>query len=139
MSANGMGGNATSSAPAANKETHPPGTAGSAPGRWEWPSWCLNFKSPCIEVFVVDDDTGKGKWVEAEPQSRVVDKAGRDAYLCVEYEWDGEFYVQDFGPQHVRRRGHNTTVLESFDQAAGKDNKHQDTGGGVAAFLNETQ
>merc|ERR1712232_1359223 len=106
--------------------------AGGLPKRWEWPSWCLNFKSPSIEVFVVDDDTGVGRWVEAEPQSRVVDKSGRDAYLCVEYEWDGEYYVQDFGPQHVRRRGQLETVFALFDKAA-----NQDTGGGVSSFLND--
>mmetsp|Transcript_62516 Transcript_62516/g.182776 ORF Transcript_62516/g.182776 Transcript_62516/m.182776 type:complete len:375 (-) Transcript_62516:196-1320(-) len=111
------------------------------PKRWEWPSWCLNFKSPCIEVYVVDDETGVGKWVEAEPQSRVVDKAGRDAYLCVEYEWDGEYYVQDFGPQHVRRRGHQMTVFQMFEKAAGDSaqsaGKAHDTGGGISAFLGD--
>merc|ERR1711963_1153603 len=114
MPGRGQAGNATSSAAALGKENqNPPSvSSGSPPGRWEWPAWCLNFKSPCIEVYVVDDDTGVGKWVEAEPQSRVVDKAGKDAYLCVEYEWDGEFYVQDFGPQHVRRRGQTITVLQ---------------------------
>jgi len=119
------------------------GTSSSPPGqnpkRWEWPPWCLNFKAPCIEVYVVDDETGVGKWVEAEPQSRVVDKAGRDAYLCVEYEWDGEYYVQDFGPQHVRRRGQQLTVFHMFEKAAGEDSgnagKAQDTGGGISAFL----
>lgn len=103
-------------------------TASAGPSkRWEWPPWCLNFKNPEIEVYVVDeDDGGKGRWVEAEPQSRVVDKAGRDAYLCVEYEWDNEFYVQDFGPQHVRKRGNKQTVFDMFDK-----------GGGVSAFLND--
>mmetsp|Transcript_2645 Transcript_2645/g.5275 ORF Transcript_2645/g.5275 Transcript_2645/m.5275 type:complete len:368 (-) Transcript_2645:26-1129(-) len=65
--------------PGASSSAAPPG-----PKRWEWPSWCLNFKSPSIEVFVVDDETGVGRWVEAEPQSRVVDTAGRGAYPCAE-------------------------------------------------------
>mmetsp|Transcript_90711 Transcript_90711/g.211028 ORF Transcript_90711/g.211028 Transcript_90711/m.211028 type:complete len:391 (-) Transcript_90711:72-1244(-) len=109
-----------------------------SPKRWEWPSWCLNFKEPCIEVFVVDEDTGVGKWVEGEPQSRVVDKAGRDAYLCVEYEWDGEYYVQDFGPQHVRRRGQQVTVFQMFEADSGKlASKGRDTGGGISAFLGD--
>merc|ERR550532_3872953 len=110
----------------------PPGgpSSAAAPKRWEWPPWCLNFKSPCIEVYVVDDETGKGRWVEAEPQSRVVDKAGRDAYLCAEYEWDGEYYVQDFGPQHVRRRGQQTTVFQLFNPSGGVD-----TGAGISALL----
>jgi len=82
--------------------------------RWEWPQWCLNFKEPCIEVFVEDEETNSGRWVMGEPQSRVVDKTGRDAYLCVEYEWDGEFFVQDFGPQHVRRRGEQKPVISKF-------------------------
>merc|ERR1712087_237285 len=97
------------------------------PQKWEWPAWCLNFKRPSIEVYVEDEDTGRGRWVDAEPQSRVVDKSGRDAYLCAEYEWDGEFYVQDFGPQHVRRRGQKTTVFELFVTMKAKE----DQGGGV--------
>jgi len=117
------------------------GAPGQSPKRWEWPPWCLNFKSPCIEVYVVDDETGVGRWVEAEPQSRVVDKAGRDAYLCVEYEWDGDYYVQDFGPQHVRRRGQTTTVFQMFEKAADDSvrpaSRTYDTGGGISAFLGD--
>jgi len=118
------------------------GGAGGMPKRWEWPPWCLNFKEPCIEVLVEDEDGGESRWVEAEPQSRVVDKVGRDAYLCAEYEWDGELYVQDFGPQHVRRRGQKTTVFELFvtmkPKGDGGDlNRSRDQGGGVMAFLND--
>jgi len=102
---------------------------------WEWPAWCLNFKAPCIEVYVDDEENNEGRWVEAEPQSRVVDKAGRDAYLCVEYEWDGEFYVQDFGPHQVRRRGQTSTVADEAMEKAARG--RGDTGGGVSAFLNE--
>eukprot|EP00913_Durusdinium_trenchii_P035484 g33207.t1 len=83
---------------------------------WEWPPWCLNFKSPNIEVWVLDEDAGVGRWVSAQPQSRVVDKAGRDAYLCAEYLWEAEYYVQDFGPQHVRRKGEARTVLQTLTQ-----------------------
>lgn len=120
--------------------------------RWEWPTWCLNFRQPCIEVYVVDEDTGTGRWVNAEPQSRVVDKSGRDAYLCAEYQWDGEYYVQDFGPQHVRRRCQKETVFQQFEQTAeqsgetsddldstrlapGRTRPAQDNGGGVSQFL----
>jgi len=117
------------------------GGASGMPKRWEWPPWCLNFKEPCIEVLVEDEDGGESRWVEAEPQSRVVDKVGRDAYLCAEYEWDGELYVQDFGPQHVRRRGQKTTVFELFVTMKPKDggdlNRSRDQGGGVMAFLND--
>lgn len=87
-----------------------------APSKWEWPPWCLNFKSPNIEVWVLDEDAGIGRWVSAQPQSRVVDKSGRDAYLCAEYLWDDEYYVQDFGPQHVRRKGETKTVLQTLTQ-----------------------
>lgn len=135
--------------------------------RWEWPTWALNFKKPSIEVYVVDDDSGRGRWVNAEPQSRVVDKSGRDAYLCVEYDWDGELYVQDFGPQHVRRRGETQTVfqfvertqgashyedLDSTRLAPGRGNgnlddtalapgrgRPGDRGGGLSAFLENSQ
>lgn len=101
---------------------------------WEWPPWCLNFKDHCIEVYVVDDETGKGKWVDGEPQSRVVDKAGRDAYLCVEYLWDGEYYVQDFGPQHVRKTGTKESVFELFDKDT--SGRRSDSGAGMMSFMN---
>jgi len=122
--------------------------AGGPANRWEWPPWCLNFKKPCIEVWVFDDDTNQGKWVSAEPQTRVVDKNGRDAYLCAEYCWDGEYFVQDFGPQHVRRRGHKETVFDMLNRpAAGGDDlentvlgpgrKRNDTGGGISHLLDD--
>merc|ERR1712151_788899 len=85
---------------------------------WSWPPWVLNSKQPCIEVFAVDDDSGEHRWCAAEPQTRVQDKSGNDAYLQAEYEWDGEFYVQDFGPQHVRRRGETSTVQDYFKRNA---------------------
>merc|ERR1719240_2547823 len=72
---------------------------------WEWPEWCLDPKQPCIEVFVEDEDTGEKRWVTGEPQNRVIDTMDKDLFLCAEYEWNGEFYNQDFEPQHVRRRG----------------------------------
>lgn len=111
------------------------------PSDWQWPAWCLNFKTPCIEVYVNDEDSGEWKWCEAEPQSRVVNKAGHDAYLCAEYEWDGEFYVQDFGPQHVRRRGAKDTVASGFARpapAASKPRRQEDFGGGVSHLLDDT-
>lgn len=132
---------------------------GSLPSRWEWPPWCLNFKSPSIEVWVFDDDANIGRWVSAQPQSRVVDKTGRDAYLCAEYNWDGEFYVQDFGPQHVRKQGEKKSVLQLLQPGGGVDmdstkvfkksgggledtkvfqgRKNRDNGGGLTSFLEE--
>jgi len=57
---------------------------------------------------------GEGRWLEAVPQSRVVDCTGRDNFLSAEYRWAGDLYLQDFGPQHVRRRGELGNVLASF-------------------------
>jgi len=79
----------------------------------------LNHKAPCIEVYVTDEDTGEGRWCEAEPQCRIVDTTGNDAYLCVEYDWGDELYVQDFGPQHVRRRGQQLNVAQMLENGAG--------------------
>merc|ERR1712063_38106 len=106
---------------------------------WEWPPWCLRQKDPCIEVFVEDEDTGDNRWVPAEPQNRVVDPSGKDTFLCAEYEWDGELYNQDFGPQHVRRRGDTRTVKELLAKESkpgvgdclGSSAKSFDSGGGV--------
>eukprot|EP00434_Breviolum_minutum_P039301 symbB.v1.2.034898.t1/scaffold4585.1/size37669/1 len=100
-----------------DREGDPAPPQSTLPSKWEWPPWCLNFKSPNIEVWVLDEDAGIGRWVSAQPQSRVVDKSGRDAYLCAEYLWDGEYYVQDFGPQHVRRKGETPTVLQTLTQS----------------------
>lgn len=85
---------------------------------WSWPAWALNSKQSCVEVFAVDDDTGESRWCKADPQTRVQDKGGHDAYLQAEYDWDGEYYVQDFGPQHVRRRGEKVTVFDLFKKSA---------------------
>jgi len=93
------------------REKPPPGHL---PRKWQWPAWTLNTKQGSIEVYVTDEDSGESRWCEAEPQFRVVDKEGHDAYLCAEYEWDGEFYVQDFGPHHVRKRGQDMTVFQLF-------------------------
>lgn len=119
-------------------------------GKWEWPPWVLNKRSPCVEVFVEDADTpGGGRWVKAEPQSRVVDKAGHDAYLCAEYKWDDDYYIQDFGPHHVRKVGNMFSVMQAFDKTtggidldnslwsedSGRTQRKSDTGAGVASFL----
>jgi len=120
--------------------------------KWHWPAWCLNFKAPTIEVFVIDEDTGEGRWLLGTPQSRVVDKVGNDAYLCAEYDWDGELFVEDFPPDRVRRRGHTSTVQELLSRqraAAGQaalgsvdsidaTQRSVDDGGGLSRFLNET-
>mmetsp|Transcript_63079 Transcript_63079/g.137059 ORF Transcript_63079/g.137059 Transcript_63079/m.137059 type:complete len:339 (-) Transcript_63079:42-1058(-) len=121
----------------------------SLPKRWEWPAWCLNFKQPSIEVYVEDEDTNEARWCQAEPQSRLVDKQGNDAYLCAEYDWDGELYVQDFGPEHVRRRGQKATVAALFAQSvqgstssqapsSRAEMKPRDVGAGVKSFLDDT-
>jgi hypothetical protein len=143
---------------ALTREKPPPGQL---PRKWQWPPWTLNTKEACIEVFVTDEDSGESTWCEAEPQFRVVDKEGNDAYLCAEYKWDGEFYVQDFGPHHVRKRGNDETVFQLFafdpdaaDDALKDTNKsmrgrktiddtdpfmttkpRNDTGGGVSSWL----
>mmetsp|Transcript_124894 Transcript_124894/g.388799 ORF Transcript_124894/g.388799 Transcript_124894/m.388799 type:complete len:182 (+) Transcript_124894:45-590(+) len=88
------------------------GTEGKATGHWEWPSWCLAYFEPCIEVYVVDDEEGRSGWVEAMPRERVKDTDGHDEFLSAEYMWDGELYIQDFSPEHVRRRGRTATVKD---------------------------
>lgn len=110
---------------------------------WEWPLWSLNHKQPCIEVFVEDDDTGESKWVAGEPLNRVINEAGKDTFLCVEYEWHGEFYTQDFKPHQVRRQGDNRTVMDLCREGTGNSiprcaKKLSDTGGGVWRILDDT-
>lgn len=83
------------------------------PGHWSWPDWALNHRQPCIEVYVEDEDTtGGGRWVNATPLHRVIDKQGHDAFLSAQYDWDGELYEQDFTPEHVRRQGERNTVAK---------------------------
>merc|ERR1712003_130247 len=82
---------------------------------WQWPEWCLNPVVPSIEVYVEDDVSGEGCWIEAEPIGRVLDGEGRDAYISVEYQWDGEDYTQDCDPSVVRKRGQVLTVLELLE------------------------
>lgn len=84
---------------------------------WEWPNWCLDCsRTPAIEVYVLDDSTGKGEWYRGEPCSRVVNKHGQDTHLSCEYIWDNkESYVQDFGPHEVRKSGSYLTVMDLYD------------------------
>lgn len=82
-----------------------------SPSAWSWPAWALRRSSP-VEVYVEDEDPGQCRWVQAHPEKRVVDHRGHDAFLSVQYEWEDEFYLQEFGPEHVRRVGSCTTVLE---------------------------
>mmetsp|Transcript_8667 Transcript_8667/g.15605 ORF Transcript_8667/g.15605 Transcript_8667/m.15605 type:complete len:613 (-) Transcript_8667:180-2018(-) len=98
-------------APDSQKAPAPTG-GGKTSEHWKWPAWCLNSKSPALEVFVEDEDTGEGRWVEATPINRVVDKDGNDAFISAEYDWDGEDYVQDFAPEHVRKRGTKVSVQD---------------------------
>jgi hypothetical protein len=106
---------------------------GSAKGKWSWPDWATNKKNPCIEVYVVDDDTGEARWCHGEPQQRVQDKIGNDAYLQAEYEWDQEYYVQDFGPEHVRRQGGTTTVKDLLLNQSKDRSTNPYKGGYIAA------
>lgn len=85
--------------------------------QWAWPAWTLNSSDPCIQVYVDDEESGVSKWVDAVPQSRVVNANGVDAYLSVQYNWDGESYDEDFGPEKVRRRGETRTVKEMVANA----------------------
>jgi len=78
---------------------------------WEWPSWCLQRHPPLIEVFVIDEDEGSD-WVKATPCMRVVNETGRDSHLCAEYEWGDATFMEDFGPERVRRIGDYATVLD---------------------------
>eukprot|EP00929_Paragymnodinium_shiwhaense_P000816 TRINITY_DN101022_c0_g1_i1.p1 TRINITY_DN101022_c0_g1~~TRINITY_DN101022_c0_g1_i1.p1 ORF type:complete len:679 (-),score=165.85 TRINITY_DN101022_c0_g1_i1:60-2096(-) len=88
------------------------------PKRWEWPAWALDKNKPCIQVWVEDEDAGS-KWCDAVPLTRVVGEDGTDAFLAVQYQWDGECFDQDFGPEHVRRRGEASTVKEYLLRAPG--------------------
>lgn len=65
---------------------------------------------------MLDDETNVAKWLSATVKSRVVDSEGQDAYLAAEYYWDNEYYVQDFGPQHLRGRGGPETVLQQLSK-----------------------
>lgn len=128
-------------------EPAPLGRQRALPRNWQWPAWCLNFKTPIIEVYVVDDETGEGRWVNAEPLSRVVDNTDSDAYLCAEYDWDGEGFEQDFPPEHVRKRGQTKSVfevlLEGETQGSGGREaprpRPPDTGGGVSRLLDDSR
>lgn len=82
------------------------------PHGWQWPKWCMERKRPRIEVWVEGECVSL--WTEGVPQTIVVDGNQNHAFLCVEYEWDGDKYVQDFGPEHVRRRGETDTVYDIF-------------------------
>jgi hypothetical protein len=70
---------------------------------------------PCIEVYITDECSGENQWVLAEPVSRVISSDGYE-YLSVEYEFDGEHYTEDFGPERVRRRGELESVLELYEE-----------------------
>jgi len=90
----------------------PPGL----PPKWVWPAWSIDQQRPDIEVYVYDEITETGKWCKAEPRRRIMDEKNHDAYLCCEYMWKGEIYIQDFGPHQVRKRGQRLTVFQLFDK-----------------------
>uniref|UniRef100_A0A7S1AUX3 Uncharacterized protein n=1 Tax=Noctiluca scintillans TaxID=2966 RepID=A0A7S1AUX3_NOCSC len=114
------------------------------PTKWKWPEWCLDRKNPAIEVYVIDEETGEGRWCSAEPESRVVDKYGGDNWLSAEYEWDDDYYVQDFGPRLVRRRGTTETVFDMVQKSQGVPNHAGDLqrprrpGAGVSSWLDDS-
>jgi len=78
---------------------------------WSWPAWALRATS-AVEVLVEDPATGEHHWIRAWPEKRIVDRLGHDAFLSVQYERDNELYLEDVGPEHVRRQGSTRTVLE---------------------------
>lgn len=122
------------------KTTAPAGAESSEaglPDKWDWPPWCLSATDPCIEVYVVDEDTGEGRWCMATPKERIKDPQKRDAFLCCVYEWDDEAWEQDFGPKHIRRIGQKTTVLDILTKTA-KPLRAPDTGKGVSRLLDDT-
>lgn len=129
------------------------------PFTWDWPDWCLHKNPPCIEVYVEDEETNTWHWLPGDPESRVVDKHGKDAYLCAEYDWEGEFFVQDFGPTQVRRAGMTLSVADMLrkerslgggimgggkvgggagGEGSGERPHGSDMGGGVARLLDES-
>eukprot|EP00929_Paragymnodinium_shiwhaense_P013636 TRINITY_DN121482_c0_g1_i1.p1 TRINITY_DN121482_c0_g1~~TRINITY_DN121482_c0_g1_i1.p1 ORF type:complete len:439 (-),score=84.53 TRINITY_DN121482_c0_g1_i1:492-1808(-) len=96
---------------------------------WVWPEWSLNKKTPEIEVHVHDPDSGESRWLPGEPQQRVVDAEGNDAFILVRYFWDADDYVEDFDPSRIRRIGSTRTALQEILSAgragrAGSDNGH---------------
>eukprot|EP00811_Abedinium_folium_P027019 NODE_4044_length_1944_cov_5.801321.p1 GENE.NODE_4044_length_1944_cov_5.801321~~NODE_4044_length_1944_cov_5.801321.p1 ORF type:complete len:543 (-),score=91.26 NODE_4044_length_1944_cov_5.801321:315-1712(-) len=88
---------------------------------WKWPQWCVECTSgvggrSLLEVYVEDTEVpGKSRWVPAIPLDRVVDDKGRDAFLHAEFCWEGQYYTQDFGPTHVRRRGGRCSVMQILE------------------------
>lgn len=125
---------------------------------WKWPKWAMDKRNPSIEVWVEDEDMlpQRGAWVKGRPQSIVLDDLKNHAFICAEYDWEGEEYVQDFGPEHVRHIGETITVFDTFakghdqdDMTGRKVQEHKtlqdhagdlieegmDTGGGVTALL----
>jgi len=64
---------------------------------------------------VYDEESGQSKWVLATPEDRVVDKDGHDAFISAEYEWNSADFVQDFGPDHVRRLGEVLTIADLLE------------------------
>lgn len=137
------------------KPPHQAPSTDSQAKHWEWPAWSLDTKAAAIDVYVVDDDSDdKPRWCPATPQFRVVDKQGHDAYLCAEYDWDGELYIQDFAPQHVRKRGQRPTIadllhIDASGKKMGQQNIDPDTtlvvgrgprgdaGAGVSSWLKD--
>lgn len=79
---------------------------------WRWPEWSLSRRPSVIEVYVGSVQGDRGRWVAAVPRSRIVDETGHDRYLCAEYSWEGERFVEDFEPDRVRKRGMVRPVSE---------------------------
>eukprot|EP00931_Biecheleriopsis_adriatica_P120378 TRINITY_DN95498_c0_g1_i1.p1 TRINITY_DN95498_c0_g1~~TRINITY_DN95498_c0_g1_i1.p1 ORF type:complete len:383 (+),score=105.85 TRINITY_DN95498_c0_g1_i1:30-1151(+) len=94
----------------------PPPPDGTPPSGWEWPLWCLDGEEGAVEVFVLEDEENNqtGRWLAGTTKSKVVDKSGRAAFLCVEYPFEDDHFIQDFRPQHVRRPRNSKTVLDEL-------------------------
>mmetsp|Transcript_16539 Transcript_16539/g.37185 ORF Transcript_16539/g.37185 Transcript_16539/m.37185 type:complete len:184 (-) Transcript_16539:34-585(-) len=87
------------------------GAAAAPPQAVEWPTWAL--KKQTLEVFVIDVAANHSAWVTATPIARVTDPhSGRDTHIAAEYVWNGEVFVEDFGPDRVRRVGGLYSVAE---------------------------
>ncbi|CAK0860563.1 unnamed protein product [Prorocentrum cordatum] len=111
-------------------------------GEWSWPERCLG-RGYCIEVLVTEDgstDAAQGRWVDAVPQQRVVDEAGRDAYLCAEYEWDSDPTPtgRTSGPRESDPRGPCTPSTSSCGGSARENEAGRSRSRGPSPWLRPT-
>jgi len=88
-------------------------SGGSRTSGWRWPAWCQKKGLGLLEVYVVDSQANRREWVKAQPKMCVIDGQG-DKYLCAEYIWDGECFVEDFGIDRIRRKGDTLTLQQQL-------------------------